>query len=97
MLYVELSHSKTSADFFKDYCGIIQCGGIFTADIYLKIFEDYLLNNFGKHFKYISYMKNYTPHYETTRMCSYSNHMHNDNINGISMHISFYILYVIRS
>ena len=48
------TQSKTSADIFIDYCGAIQyieekCGEIFTADIYLKIFEYNLLNNFDKY------------------------------------------------
>ena len=51
------TQSKTSADIFIEYFNIIQyteeqCGGIFTADIYLKIFEDNVLNNFD-HFFYI--------------------------------------------
>ena len=46
--------SKTSADFFIDYCGVMQniaeqCGGTVTADIYLKIFEDNVLNSYDKY------------------------------------------------
>ena len=49
------THCKTSADLFIDYCGIIhnieeQYEGIFIADIYLKIFEDNVLNIFDKYF-----------------------------------------------
>ena len=47
------TQSKVSADIFIDYCGIIQniaeqCWGIFTADIYLKIFEDTAQNDFDE-------------------------------------------------
>jgi len=50
-----ISQSKTSADIFIDYCGIIQnideqCGGVFIVDIYLKISEDNELNNLDKYF-----------------------------------------------
>ena len=49
--YSARSQSNTSADIFIDYCGIMQnieeqCGESFTADIYLKIFEDNVMNNF---------------------------------------------------
>ena len=49
---------KTSADIFIDYCGMIQnfeeqCRGIFTADIYLKICEDDILNKFDNFIPFI--------------------------------------------
>ena len=49
------SQSMTSTDIFIDYCSIIQniaeqCGEIFIVDIYLKIFEDNVLNNIYKFF-----------------------------------------------
>ena len=50
-----LTQSKTKCTLFIDYCGIIQnikeqCGGIFIADIYVKICEDIVLNNFDRYF-----------------------------------------------
>ena len=53
------AQSKISADIIIYYCGIIQnikekCGGVFTADIYLKIFEDNVLND-----KYIFFSHRY--------------------------------------
>ena len=61
------TQSKTSAVISIDYCGIIQnieeqCEGIFTDDIYLKIIEDNVLNNFDKNvyavFSQIGYLCN---------------------------------------
>ena len=39
---------------FIDYCGIVQniekqCVGTFIADVYMKIFEDNVLNNFDRY------------------------------------------------
>ena len=50
------TQSKTKCRVFIGYCGILQkieeqCGGIFIADIYVKIFEDNVLNNFDKYFQ----------------------------------------------
>ena len=47
--------SKSSADFFIDYCSIMvnieeQCGEIFVYDIYLMIYKDKVLNNFDSYF-----------------------------------------------
>ena len=58
LLVVTWDRAKTSADIFIDYCGIMQnfekqCGGIFTVDIYLKIFEDNVLNSFDTYFFYL--------------------------------------------
>ena len=47
------SDSKTSIDFCTDYCSVMQAieeqyRAMVTADTSLKIFEDYILNNFDK-------------------------------------------------
>ena len=51
-----LTDSITKCSVLINYCGTIQnieeqCGYIFIADVYVKIFEDNLLNNFAIHLK----------------------------------------------
>ena len=50
-----IAQSATKCRVVIDYCGVIQnieeqYGGIFIADILMKIFEDNVLNNFDEYF-----------------------------------------------